>query len=82
MYAVNFLRKTGALEQIYGSVIFDGQLIMYSGLTSVFEKYLNKGIIAQNGRRYTPADGLAFLESLHLAFADQSLRATDIIDQA
>ena len=80
MYTVHLLRKIGALEQTYGSVVFDGNMVTYRGLTSVFEKQLDMGIIAQNGRRYTPSDGIEFLRNLRTAYRDPSLRATNVTE--
>jgi hypothetical protein len=80
MHVVTLTRNLEALEEIYGRVSFDGTRIRYDGLTCIFCRRLERGIVGQQNRLYKPADGMDFLRSLKHEFADDVLRASDIVE--
>lgn len=81
MYIVKLHRYGSSLEKEYGRVMFDGAQVTYSGLTQVFQKYLQLGIRGIDGTACFPEDGLRFMSSLtklNEVFSGE-LRASDVI---
>ncbi len=79
MVAVRLLRTVGAIEEEYGRIRFDGQRIYYDGLSSIFVKYLERGVMGADAQCYRPEHGIRFLENLKNLFSDGVLRVTDIV---
>ena len=77
MYAVRLLRRRNQRDEEYGRVVWDNGVVRFDGLSSVFRASLMRGI-EDGQRRYTPEDGLAFLECLQSYPFDHGLRASDI----
>jgi hypothetical protein len=75
MYVVTLTRSLTVLPEVYGCVSFDGREVTYKGLTCVFRRYLERGIVGQHNRSYVPSDGMDFLRNLKYHFADDMLRA-------
>jgi hypothetical protein len=69
MLTVNLLRKIGVLTEEYGRISFDGQRCHYIGLSCVFVKYLEHGVLGADGQCYKPEHGLQFLQSLQTHIA-------------
>lgn len=80
MHIVKLVRTIGACQEVYGQVRFEGEKIYFEGLTCVFQKYLEKGIMGPDDRTYMPMDGIKFLSNLKHHLAQDSLMATDIIE--
>ena len=80
MHVVTLTRNRTALPEIYGRVSFDGHHIKYDGLTCIFRKHLERGIVGPSDHLYVPADGMDFLRNLKYCFADDVLRASDIVE--
>jgi hypothetical protein len=80
MYVVKLIRRLAAHQETYGRVLYDGKTVQYDGLTDVFRKHLERGIVGQHEHRYLPSDGMAFLSNLKYHFADDALRASDVTD--
>ena len=80
MRIVRFVRTIGACQEEYGRIRFDGEKIYFDGLTCVFQKYLEKGILGSDNRTYMPVDGIRFLSNLKHHFAQDSLMATDVVE--
>jgi hypothetical protein len=78
MYVVRLVRRLGVHPETYGRVLFDGETVQYDGLSGVFRKQLERGIVGQHKRRYMPSDGMDFLRNLRFHFADDVLRASDV----
>jgi hypothetical protein len=78
MLTVKFLRKIGVLEEEYGKIRFDGKKIHYDGLSSIFIKYLERGIKGADHKYYRPEHGIQFLQNLKNQFLDDTLVVTDI----
>ena len=81
MHVVTLTKGLTALPEIYGRVSFDGNQVSYDGLTSIFCRYLERGIVGQHNRVYMPSDGMDFLRNLKYYFADDILRAGDVSEQ-
>jgi hypothetical protein len=80
MHVVTLTRGRMALPEIYGRVLFGGDRVRYDGLTHVFCRYLERGIVGQHDRVCVPTDGMDFSRSLKHHFADDVLEASDIIE--
>jgi hypothetical protein len=80
MHVVTLTKCLTALPEIYGRVSFDGDAVRYDGLTFVFRTYLERGIVGENDHVYVPSDGMDFLRSLKHRFADDVLRASDVVE--
>ncbi len=80
MHVVTLTRSRTALPEIYGRVSFDGNRVRFYGLTCVFCRHLERGIVGQHNRVYVPADGMDFLRNLQYHFADDTLRASDVVE--
>jgi hypothetical protein len=80
MHVVTLTRSLTVLPEIYGRVSFDGNQIEYDGLTPIFCKHLQRGIVGQHNRVYVPSDGMDFLRNLKYHFADDMLRASDVVE--
>ena len=80
MHAVKFVRTIGACQEEYGRIRFDGEKIYFDGLTCIFQKYLEKGIMGSDNRTYMPADGIRFLSNLKHHLAQDSLMVTDVVE--
>jgi hypothetical protein len=78
MYAVKLLRRRNDRDEEYGRVILEGETVTFQGLSSIFESYLHRGIVGNEKRKFTPRDGLPFLQNLKYHRFDLCLRATDI----
>lgn len=79
MLIVRFLRQGSCGTEEYGKVLFDGQAVLFDGLSDVFVKFLQKGIRDRFGTLYTPADGATFMSHLKDVF-DTGLTVTDIAE--
>ena len=80
MHVVTLTRSRTVLPEVYGRVSFDGNQVQYDGLTGVFCRHLERGIVGQDNRVYMPADGMDFLRNLKYQFADDLLRASDVVE--
>lgn len=78
MVTIALIRKKNVLEEEYGRVLFDGKNVQLKGLSCVFKKYLENGLIGADGMRYTPLDGSAFIYTLKREFSNNILMARDI----
>jgi hypothetical protein len=58
-----FKRKT-ALPELYGRVTIDNNQIKVDGVTCVFKKFLERGIIDKGNKKVIPQDGDVFMDSL------------------
>lgn len=76
MVAVRLFRKVGALEEEYGWISFDGKQLYYNGLSSIFFKYLERGVIGADRQCLRPEHGILFLKGVENHFADH---ASDLI---
>lgn len=79
MVAVRLLRTVGVIEEEYGRIRFDGQRIYYDGLSSIFVKYLERGVMGADAQHYRPEHGIQFLENLKNLFSDGTLQVTDVV---
>ncbi len=59
---------------------FDGHQVHYEGLTQIFRRHLERGIVGPHNRVYVPSDGMDFLRSLKCHFANDARRASDIVE--
>ena len=80
MHVVTLTRNLTALPEVYGRVSYDGHKIEYDGLTCIFRKHLERGIVGQFDRLYMPSDGVDFLRNLKYYLTDDVLRASDVIE--
>jgi hypothetical protein len=80
MHVVTLTRSRTVLPEVYGRVVFDGTHVQYDGLTHVFRRYLERGILGPHNRVYVPADGMDFLRNLKHHFADGVLRASAVVE--
>lgn len=80
MHVVTLTRSRTVLPEIYGRVSFDGNRVRYDGLTCVFCRHLERGIVGEHNRVYMPSDGMDFLRNLKYQFADDTLRASDVVE--
>jgi hypothetical protein len=78
MYAVKLLRRRNEKDEEYGRILLEGGTVKFQGLSSVFESYLQRGIVGIENRKFTPRDGLTFLQNLKYHSFDTCLRASDI----
>jgi hypothetical protein len=76
---VKLLRTIGALEEEYSRIRFDGKRLHYDGISCIFIKYLERGIMGADQRRYRPEHGLQFLQNLKSHFKDGTLQVSDIL---
>ena len=81
MVAVKLLRTIGALQEEYGRIRFDGSKIYYDGLSSIFIRYLERGITGADAHCYRPEHGIQFLQNLKNQLADTPLQVTDIVSE-
>jgi hypothetical protein len=80
MHIIKLVRTIGACQEEYGQIRFEGEKVYFDGLTSVFQKYLEKGILGPDNRTYKPTDGIMFLSNLKYHFSRDALMATDIFE--
>jgi hypothetical protein len=80
MRIVKFIRTIGACQEEYGRVRFDGEKIQFDGLTCIFQKYLEKGIMGSDNKTYMPADEILFLNNLKHHLARDSLMAAEVVE--
>ncbi len=80
MRIVTIVRTVGACREEYGRIRFEGEKICFDGLSSVFQRYLEKGITGPDNRTYKPADGIQFLSNLKHHLTRDSLMAADVIE--
>lgn len=79
MVAVKLLRTIGALQEEYGRIRYDGSQFYYDGLSSIFVKYLERGVTGADKKCYRPEHGIEFLQHLKTQFADSTLQVSDIL---
>lgn len=80
MHVVKFIRTIGACQEEYGRISFDGDKIYFSGLTSIFQKHLERGITGSDNKIYMPADGIRFLNNIKHHFAQDVLMTADVVE--
>jgi hypothetical protein len=80
MIVLELTRKMAVGDEIYGRISYDGTNCVYSGLSSVFTKYLDHGIMGSNHKLYKPSDGEAFLEILKYQFNGSEVTISEIIE--
>lgn len=78
MYAVTLLRRRNNKDEEYGRIVLKGDRVEFQGLSSVFQAYLQQGIVDGQQVTRTPRDGIAFLKNLKHHRFDHGLRATDM----
>ena len=78
MVTIALVRRKNVLEEEYGRVLFDGKNIQTSGLSCVFVRYLERGLVDTHGMRYNPRDGAAFMRALRREFSSDALMAREV----
>lgn len=80
MVEIRLVRTIGCIEEEYGRIRFDGHKVCYDGLSSIFVKYLERGVKGNDQKCYMPKHGKQFLMNLkeHLAESNSSLQAIEI----
>jgi hypothetical protein len=78
MVTIALVRKRNVLEEEYGRVLFDGKDIHLKGLSCVFVRYLERGLVDTDGMRYAPRDGAAFIRVLRREFSNDILKTREI----
>ena len=67
MIAVALYKTKTTLRELYGRVIFDGKDIKFEGTTCVFQKFIERGIPAEDNKVISPKDGKIHGESQRLS---------------
>lgn len=81
MHIIKFVRTISACQEEYGRVEFDGKKIHFEGLTDIFQKYLEKGILGPDYKTYKPSDGIKFLNKLKRHLDRDVLMAVNVVEE-
>ena len=78
MVTIALVRRKDVLEEEYGRVLLNENDVRFEGLSCVFIDYLNRGLTGADGKKYSPSNSTAFIQSLKKHFSDQTLMAREI----
>ena len=79
MIGISIFKTKSILPEFYGQVIFDGKQMRYKGVTCVFKKYLENGILGKDNKKVIPKDGPIFINNLKAYLKDQGLIFYDLV---
>ena len=64
MAGITIFKTKTALPEFYGRISIDNNHIKADGVTCIFKKFLERGIIDKDKKKVAPKDGDIFLDSL------------------
>lgn len=72
-----FKRKT-TLPELYGKVFLDDNHLKVEGVTSVFKKFIEGGIVGIDNKKVVPQDGDIFLNTLKSYLKKEGMSVCDL----
>ena len=82
MVGISIFKTKSTLPEFYGRVFFDGKRMRCNGVTCIFKKYIEKGIVGTDNKKVFHKDGPFFINNLkdiiRLLFLYQSFFTNNI----
>ena len=78
MTGIAIFKTKTTLPELYGRVFIDNNKIKVEGVTSVFQKFIEKGIISKDNKKVIPNDGVIFLNTLKSYLIKEGMSFIDL----
>lgn len=77
MAGITIFKTKTALPELYGRVFIDKNQVKVDGVTCVFKKFIERGIINKDRKKVIPQDGDEFMDSLKTYLKNEGMTFSD-----
>jgi len=78
MAGIAIFKTKTTLPELYGRVFINNNHVKFDGVTSVFQKFLEKGIIGKDNKIVFPQVGDVFLNTLKTYLKKEGMKVSDL----
>jgi len=78
MTGIAIFKTNTTIPELYGRVFINNNQVKFDGVTSVFQKFIEKGIIGKDNKKVVPQDGDIFLSTLKKYLKKEGMEVSDI----
>ncbi len=78
MAGIAIFKTKTTLPELYGRVFINNNQVKFEGVTSVFQKFIEKGIVGKDNKKVVPQDGDIFLNTLKTYLKKEGMEVSDL----
>ena len=78
MTGIEIFKTKTTFPEVYDRVFIDNHQLKVEDVTSVFQKFIEGGIIGEDNKKVTPKDGIIFLNSLKTYLKKEGMNFIDL----
>ena len=78
MTGIAIFKTKTTLPELYGKVFINNNQVIVEGVTSVFQKFIERGFIGKDNKKVIPNDGIIFLDSLKSYLREEGMNCVDL----